>query len=405
MAALPAIEIRDAGKRYVKYEDRPLLSRASLNLGARTTRRDLWAVRHINLEVNRGECLGVIGRNGAGKSTMLRMLAGVTAPSEGSVTLRGRIAPLVSVGVGFHPELTGRENIYVNGTILGLSRREIDAKFESILEFAEIGHFLDTPVKFYSSGMFVRLGFSVAVQAEPDILLVDEVLSVGDVAFQIKCFNRMMEIREKAGTTVLVVSHNLSAIRMMCDRAAVLSHGEMKFDGPTPDAISVYHDLLTEMHDPNDDLVEDTKPLEPDVMAVQSFDIRTVEGGLSSHFEAGEDVVFHVEVEALKDVDDPVFTIIINDATGRLVYKEPSISRASGHFAAGNMLSCDIRLTANLPTASYVAHLIVLKGSLTHRYSHARPAMFFVTGRVLVAGLADLHASFTTRTLATVSEQ
>ena len=400
----PPIEIRDAGKRYIKYEDRPLLARASLNFGARTTRKDLWAVRHINLEVQRGECLGVIGRNGAGKSTMLRMLAGVTAPSEGSVTIRGRLAPLVSVGVGFHPELTGRENIYVNGTILGLTRREIDERFDSILEFAEIGHFLDTPVKFYSSGMFIRLGFSVAVQAEPDILLVDEVLSVGDIAFQIKCFNRMMEIREKAGTTVLVVSHNLSAIRMMCDRTAVLDHGELRFDGDTADAISLYHDLLTEEHDPNDNLVEDNKPLEPDVMAVTSFEVRTSGGQPSSHFEAGAEIAFHVEVEALKDVENPVFTIIINDAAGRLAYKEPSFNHASGRFAAGSVVTCQVRLTANLPTGSYVAHLIVLKSSLTHRYSHARPAMFFVNGRFLVAGLADLRATFTTGALATLSD-
>ncbi len=241
-AGPPAIELTDAGKRYVKYEDRPLVA-ASLNYLLRTRRRQLWAIRNVNLAAARGECLGIIGRNGAGKSTMLRMLSGVTAPTEGSVTIRGRLAPLIAVGVGFHPELTGRENVYVNGTMLGLTRDEVDARFESILDFAQIGRFLDTPVKFYSSGMFVRLGFAVAVEANPDILLVDEVLAVGDIAFQVKCFDRMMEIRQ-SGTTVLVVSHNLHAIRMMCDRTAVLEHGELRFDGDTSDAIGLYHDLL-----------------------------------------------------------------------------------------------------------------------------------------------------------------
>src|SRR5207302_5234688 len=200
-------------------------------------------------EVQSGECIGVIGRNGSGKSTLLQMVAGVTSPTEGTVRVRGRIAPLVSVGVGFHPELTGRENVYVNGTILGLTRAEIDRRFDSILDFSGIHAFIDTPVKFYSSGMFVRLGFAVAVEATPDVLLVDEVLAVGDVAFQLKCFRRMAEIREQ-GTTVVVVSHNLNAIRQLCDRALVLHDGTMRHDGDVDDGIGIYHSLLGEFSDP-----------------------------------------------------------------------------------------------------------------------------------------------------------
>ena len=164
---------------------------------------------------------------------MLRLLAGVTGPSRGRVKVRGRIAPLIAVGVGFHQELSGRENVHANGTILGLSRAEIDRRLPDIVDFAEIDDFIDTPVKFYSTGMYMRLGFAVSVIAEPDVLLVDEVLSVGDLAFQAKCLERMMEIR-RAGTTIVIVSHNLGAIRRMCDRTIVLHAGRVRHDGDRP---------------------------------------------------------------------------------------------------------------------------------------------------------------------------
>ena len=169
----PIIRLAGVGKRYLKYEDEPMLLTRALRLRHRTRRSQLWAVRDVSFELHPGDSVGVIGRNGSGKSTLLQMLAGVTSPTEGTITVGGRVAPLVSVGVGFHPELTGRENVYVNGTILGLSRAEIDARFDAMVEFSGIEAFIDTPVKFYSSGMYVRLGFAVAVEAIPDVLLVD----------------------------------------------------------------------------------------------------------------------------------------------------------------------------------------------------------------------------------------
>src|SRR5438105_3898304 len=181
-----------------------MLVTAALQFRNRTRRSRLWAVRHVDLDVAPGECVGVIGRNGSGKSTLLQMIAGVTAPTEGSVAVHGRVAPLISVGVGFHPELTGRENVFVNGAILGMSRSTIEQRLDDIVEFSEIAAFIDTPVKFYSSGMAVRLGFSVAIYAHPEVLLVDEVLAVGDLSFQLKSYERMMEIRQ-SGTTILVV--------------------------------------------------------------------------------------------------------------------------------------------------------------------------------------------------------
>jgi homopolymeric O-antigen transport system ATP-binding protein len=202
-------------------------------------REDFWALRDVSFEVKQGDVLGVIGRNGAGKSTLLKILSRITEPTEGLVRIRGRVASLLEVGTGFHPELTGRENIYLNGSILGMSKSEIRKKFDEIVAFAEIDQFLDTPVKRYSSGMYVRLAFSVAAHLEPEILVVDEVLAVGDVAFQRKCMDYMKKLA-RSGITILMVSHNLFAVKAMCRRVLLLSAGRHQFDGLPAEGISLY---------------------------------------------------------------------------------------------------------------------------------------------------------------------
>lgn len=200
---------------------------------------EFWALRNVSFAVARGEVVGIIGRNGAGKSTLLKILSRITEPSEGRVLLRGRVASLLEVGTGFHPELTGRENIYLNGAILGMTQREIRKKFDEIVAFADIDRFLDTPVKRYSSGMYVRLAFAVAAHLEPEILIVDEVLAVGDAKFQEKCLGRMQDVAA-AGRTVLFVSHNMSAIMQLTNRAVLLSHGSIEFIGTPTDAVNKY---------------------------------------------------------------------------------------------------------------------------------------------------------------------
>lgn len=187
-----------------------------------------WALKDVSFEVEEGEVVGIIGRNGAGKSTLLKILSRITEPTEGKITMRGRVASLLEVGTGFHPELSGRENVYLNGSILGMKKREIDTKFDEIVKFAEIEKFLDTPVKRYSSGMYVRLAFAVAAHLEPEILMIDEVLAVGDVAFQKKCLGKMSEV-SKEGRTVLFVSHNMNAIEQLCNSGILLDEGRMKF--------------------------------------------------------------------------------------------------------------------------------------------------------------------------------
>ncbi len=202
----------------------------------------IWALKDVSFDVQEGEIVGIIGRNGAGKSTLLKILSRITEPTSGEIMLRGRVSSLLEVGTGFHPELTGRENIYLNGTILGMRKREIDKKFDEIVAFSEIEKFLDTPVKRYSSGMYVRLAFAVAAHLEPEILLVDEVLAVGDIAFQQKCLGKMGDVAS-SGRTILFVSHNMSAVRKLCQHSILLKDGTVLYKGPTEDAINTYLSL------------------------------------------------------------------------------------------------------------------------------------------------------------------
>ena len=202
------------------------------------------ALNDINLEVRKGEALGIIGHNGAGKSTMLKLLSRVTAPTAGKIYINGRVASMLEVGTGFHPELTGRENVYMNGAILGMSKSEIDQKFSEIVQFSEVEKFIDTPVKRYSSGMYVKLAFSVAAHLDSEIMIMDEVLAVGDIAFQKKCLGKMRAAAKNEKRTVLYVSHNMNTIRQLCDRCIVLDHGRIIFDGSVEKAIEVYANVI-----------------------------------------------------------------------------------------------------------------------------------------------------------------
>jgi len=225
-------------QRYVALRDvitskvKGLFSNRQSAIGNRQSEEDFWALRDVSFEIKQGEVVGIIGRNGAGKSTLLKILSRITEPTKGRITLRGRVASLLEVGTGFHPELTGRENVFLNGAILGMTRAEVRGKFDEIVAFAEVEKFLDTPVKRYSSGMYVRLAFSVAAHLEPEILVVDEVLAVGDATFQKKCLGKMSEVAEQHGRTVLFVSHNMPTVMRLCQRAILLNQGAVAVDGP-----------------------------------------------------------------------------------------------------------------------------------------------------------------------------
>src|SRR5207248_7249026 len=229
--------LRDVLARSLANPIRSLRSQVSKFVGSEGPH--IWALKDVSFEVKRGELIGIIGRNGAGKSTLLKILSRITKPTKGQAEIHGRVGSLLEVGTGFHPELTGRENIYLNGSILGMRKAEIDRKFDEIVAFAEVEKFLDTPVKHYSSGMFIRLAFSVAAHLEPEILIVDEVLAVGDAEFQKKCLARMHDV-SLSGRTVLFVSHNMAAVQQLCTRGIVLQEGSVAFDGSVDAAVQRY---------------------------------------------------------------------------------------------------------------------------------------------------------------------
>lgn len=265
-----------------------------------SSKEEFWALKNITLDINEGERVGVIGRNGAGKSTLLKILSRITEPTSGRVTLHGKVSSLLEVGTGFHPELSGRENIFLNGSILGMSRKEIQRKFDEIVDFAEVEKFLDTPVKRYSSGMYVRLAFAVAAHLEPEILIVDEVLAVGDAQFQKKCLGKMDQVANQ-GRTVIFVSHNMAAISALCSRSVLISSGQLAYSGKTEDVINYYVQNKNELNG-------EMQPLESryDREGDGSFkfiNIELLDANYKkiSYAKTGDDIIFALDFIQIKD--------------------------------------------------------------------------------------------------------
>jgi ABC-type polysaccharide/polyol phosphate transport system ATPase subunit len=323
-----AAELEHVTKRYQRVHDQAMLLRSVLPF-SRTRRDELLALHDVSFRVESGETVGILGRNGAGKSTLLRMLAGVTVPTSGTVTTVGRVAPLLGVGVGFHQEMSGRENVLVNGMLLGLTRAEINERFDDIVAFSEIGDFIDTPVKFYSSGMYMRLGFSVAVHVAPHILLLDEVLAVGDIAFQLKCFDRMRELQNR-GTTIVMVSHSMHAIRLICPRVLLFRKGQLEYDGDAETAISNYHRLLT-LDSAEDHMGHTGTP-------VSVLDRHLRRDGLdTAAADHNDPLVASWTIRFERDVDSPQATFRILAEDGTLAYSmHTTFGEPWKSFAAGD---------------------------------------------------------------------
>lgn len=254
------------------------------------------ALNGISFEVKKGEAVGIIGHNGAGKSTLLKLITRITAPSSGDIYLNGRVASMLEVGTGFHPELTGRENVYLNGAILGMTKKEIDAKMEDIIEFSEVRQFIDTPVKRYSSGMYVKLAFSVAAHLDSEIMIMDEVLAVGDMAFQNKCLKKMREAATNDGRTVLYVSHNMNTIRTLCDRCIVMDHGQIVFNGDVEEAIGLYLGTKTNLSE-NDIVVTEGMHAISKYKERAQF-VRIISGSQNSVILQGENLWFDLHVKS-----------------------------------------------------------------------------------------------------------
>lgn len=334
-----AISVRNLSKAYTiahNAQKHTTLAEAMMHRLRRPLDRPksetFWALRDLSLDIRKGEVMGVIGRNGAGKSTFLKILSRITEPTSGKVELYGRIGSLLEVGTGFHPELTGRENVYLNGQILGMRRKEIDRQFDAIVQFAEVEQFLDTPVKRYSSGMYVRLAFAVAAHLRSEILVVDEVLAVGDAEFQKKCLGKMDDVA-RSGRTVLFVSHNTAAVSGLCTSAIILKEGRVEFAGDTPTAIELYL-AGGALHD--DGEVRFLNPFRAPTSTPLMTRIRLLgaDGGVQACYNAGEDIC--IEVSFTPDARIPIrrlmMGVIVNSSVGAPV---GAINmRMTGHTAA-----------------------------------------------------------------------
>ena len=321
-----AVEVVDVTKRFRLYHEKySSLKERVIHFG-RVPYEDFWALRDIDLEIEEGETVGLIGHNGSGKSTLLKIIAGILQPTEGVVRTRGRLAALLELGAGFHPDLTGRENVYMNATLLGLKEKEIDKKFDEIVAFAELEAFIDNQVKFYSSGMYVRLGFAVAVNMDPDILLVDEVLAVGDEAFQRKCIERVRTF-QKEGRTIVLVTHGVDQVRQVCSRAAVLDHGIKVSEGTPGEAIRTFREHLLLKGAP----VEESPDIELShgesqvAKATKTVKITDVElhhprQTEQSYMLPGDPLTVTIGYETNGRVDDVVFGMAVYDVEGRDVF-------------------------------------------------------------------------------------
>ena len=346
--ATPAIKVEGLGKKYrlVHGQERTryrtlresLVDAVKAPFRKRGTTEEFWALNDVSFEVQPGEVVGIIGRNGAGKSTLLKILSRITKPTTGRVEINGRVGSLLEVGTGFHPELTGRENIYLNGAILGMSRAEIARKFDEIVAFAEVEKFLDTPVKRYSSGMYVRLAFAVAAHLEPEILIVDEVLAVGDQAFQKKCLGKMKDV-SRGGRTVLFVSHNMATMRSLCTTGVVLERGRVSVSGFIEDCVRAYH------QDATNNLGSATISTPPRTTArVKGVRLVAADGTLGvMHY--GDDLRVEVEFEADPPTECPQLGLVITSSEGMAVLSTNSHFQPpprSGKRLAHGTITCEL---------------------------------------------------------------
>jgi homopolymeric O-antigen transport system ATP-binding protein len=322
----------------------------SARYGQELHEREFWAVKDVSFEVRRGEALGIIGANGAGKSTILKLLSKILKPTKGTICVRGRLSALIEVGAGFHPDLSGRENVYLNGAILGMTREEISKKFDEIVEFSGLGDFIDTPVKRYSSGMYARLGFSVASHVDPEVLLVDEVLSVGDFPFQTKCIKWMQETIKK-GTTVVFISHNVPSVVQLCPRTILMNKGGVSRIGPSPEVCRFYYQSWA-----------DAQPAANKV-CVSHTQLEADDGSPCNVFKPGEWGRLRVAVTSAEPADELIAAFLVKRNDGLVLFDANSdkISHTYYSFEPHETKEVSIRFRANLPAGTYYVGVHFLK--------------------------------------------
>ncbi|MBD5135122.1 MAG: ABC transporter ATP-binding protein [Lachnospiraceae bacterium] len=377
-----AISVEHLDKMYKLYDKPSDRFKEALGLTRKKKYREHYALHDVNFKVKKGETVGIIGTNGSGKSTILKIITGVLNPTAGEVKVNGRISALLELGAGFNGEYTGIENVYLNGTMIGFSKEEIDAKLDSILEFADIGDFVNQPVKTYSSGMFVRLAFAVAINIDPEILIVDEALSVGDVFFQAKCYHKFEEFK-KLGKTILFVSHDLGSIGKYCDRVVLLNQGVKLNEGQPKEMIDIYKKLLVNQYTEADEesqneeqekqeesdegkMWKDTTSSNPDIIEygngmadIMDYGIMDKDGNMTNAIEKGSDFTIMFKVRFNEKISEPIFAITIKDLKGTEITGTNTMfeSVGTGSAAPGDIKSVKFTQNMNLQGGDYLVSL------------------------------------------------
>lgn len=368
-----AVRVENISKRYIikhkshasyptmrdfMYEKATAIFKKKNNITANTT-EDFWALRDVSFEINKGDKVGIIGKNGAGKSTLLKILSRITEPTNGKISIKGRVASLLEVGTGFHPELTGRENIFLNGAILGMRKAEIASRFDEIVAFSGVEKFLDTPVKRYSSGMYVRLAFAVAAHLETEILIVDEVLAVGDADFQKKCLGKMQDVSKQDGRTILFVSHNMGAINSICNNAILLKGGSVQQMGDT--------ETITGLYFSGDDAGKGEfvigKGSMNEKVIIEKITLRDAMGNVQSNFQFAGNIEVEAELNSLYDIDKPYIWIAIKSYRGPITAASGLIDGyRPGSFSKGkNVIKCTFLNVPLLP-GQYILSMGIRSG-------------------------------------------
>ncbi|MDP8930862.1 MAG: ABC transporter ATP-binding protein [Actinomycetota bacterium] len=391
-AGAPAIVVEGLTETFRLYHDRPVGLKERLTHPFRTARyTDFNALEDVTFTVEHGESLGLVGHNGSGKSTLLKVLARILPPDRGRVEINGRVASLLELGAGFHGDLTGRENVYLNGAVLGLSRTEVDAQFDAIVDFAGVRAFIDQPVRNYSSGMYVRLGFAIAVHVDPDILLVDEVLSVGDAFFQARSLERMASFQQR-GKTVVLVSHDLAAIERLCDRVLVVDHGALVFDGPTREGVQLYSQVMGTQADG-----EQARPgLGHGDVRVAQASLLDPDGLPVSRVAPSSVLVLRVQVRAERDIEACSAGATFQRGDGMSLYEVHTTWQGLGvgPLASGQTATVEVRFTAHVLAGHYNVTPVVTDPSGRIVYDVLpEPLAFEVTPAPGGIGLVDLLAA------------
>ncbi len=409
----PAIIVKNLTKVYHLYDKPVDRLKEALHPLKKTYHHDFYAMNDVSFEIKKGETVGIIGKNGAGKSTLLKMITGVLTPTSGSVEVNGKIASLLELGAGFNPEMTGMENIYLNGTIMGFTKEEMDRKVEAILSFADIGEFIEQPVKMYSSGMFARLAFSVAIAVEPDVLIVDEALSVGDMAFQMKCFKKFEDLQNQ-NKTILFVTHALDTIIRYCNRCVVIEHGKMVADTMPKDGVDIFKKILTGNFEQKEErtIIFDNQPtkhtykneieINKEALIYGNKKVEIIDFCIFDSDEKPNSVLdfnsifsIYMKVRFIEDISNPIFAFTFKDAKGLEITGTNTMIKhiQTGSFKAEDEVEVVFKQKANIQLGTYALSLgcVDVNGNGIEVYTRIYDAIFFdVVGSEQMVGFYDL---------------